>query len=97
MTEVRLFVLPRNDLESHGTWPRFPPGWQKNRLHCTDSRGQWRQSKHAFSTHRGLPLVKAQLFSQAPELEFQSRWCDSRTCALTTLLYSFLEGWSSSM
>lgn len=33
MMEVRLFVLPRNDLESHGTWPRFPPGWQKNQLH----------------------------------------------------------------
>lgn len=61
------------------------------------SRGQWRQSKNAFSTHRGLPLVKAQLFSQALELEFQSRWYNSKACVLTTLLYSFLKGWSSSM
>ena len=39
------------------------------------SQRQWRQSKNAFSTQGGLPLVKAQLFSQALELEFQPCLC----------------------
>lgn len=76
--------------------PDFTKGGR--RIGSTEQiHGDSGDSKNAFSIHRGLPLVKAKLFSQAQELEFQSRWYDSRACVLTTLLYSFLKGWSSSM